>query len=259
MKIALISDTHWDKCDTLTWQKKMAALMRLEVEALVHCGDIAEPPTLLAALDFWEAEANFPMYFALGNHDYYGKHIQSQQRFLRRWCGDKRRVHYLSSLPGLSNQASILMAIDSWYDAYGITGEQSERFFFDKAFIKDFETLNCGQIIDLLKSLWQQQLQELSAKVEQAIGLGISSINILSHIPPLQVKQRALFPRQKEAMGLFTSQLLASQIFKWAEAHSAIDWHLICGHWHIETQYKLSQNCTVHVLPKDTICFKVLS
>ena len=84
-------------------------------------GDIAEADSLLDWLSALESELACPIYFVLGNHDYYGGSMRSVRAAVESRCRDSRYLRWLdqSGVVRLSAAASLVGA-GGWADArYG--------------------------------------------------------------------------------------------------------------------------------------------
>ncbi len=74
-------------------------LRREEPDAVLVTGDIAEAPTLEPLLSLVAAEMKVPIYFVLGNHDYY-RASSSSSRAWRSWASTGGRTGGLATTRG---------------------------------------------------------------------------------------------------------------------------------------------------------------
>src|SRR4051812_23762211 len=72
MRLAWATDVHLNFVSGPQIAAFAQALVAGEPDAVVLSGDIAEAPTLREHLLAVEAVVQRPLYFVLGNHDYYG-------------------------------------------------------------------------------------------------------------------------------------------------------------------------------------------
>ena len=58
-------------------------------------GDIATGTTILTELQWLSQTINAPLYFVLGNHDYYGSSIETVRKQVSQWAHTQPHTHWL--------------------------------------------------------------------------------------------------------------------------------------------------------------------
>lgn len=71
MKLAWITDIHLNFIDLATRQKFYQEIIDSECDGVLLSGDIAEAPSIKNVLQELSDFIEKPVYFVLGNHDYY--------------------------------------------------------------------------------------------------------------------------------------------------------------------------------------------
>ncbi len=70
-------------------------LATIELDGLFLTGDISNAERLEFHLRLFEDGYQAPVYFVLGNHDYYGGSIESVRRMVRELCDRSKWLHWL--------------------------------------------------------------------------------------------------------------------------------------------------------------------
>jgi hypothetical protein len=83
----------------------------------VITGDISEAKTIEQDLAAIESRLSFPIYFVLGNHDFYNGSIAAVRKVVAGLCRRSRRLHYLSDEGVIPlNETTALVGHDGWAD-----------------------------------------------------------------------------------------------------------------------------------------------
>ena len=80
MKLAWITDIHLNFIDIETRQKFYQEIIDSECDRILLSGDIAEAPNIKNLLQELSDFIEKPIYFVLGNHDYYRGQVNDVRR-----------------------------------------------------------------------------------------------------------------------------------------------------------------------------------
>ena len=72
-----LTDPHLDFLESDALETFISRVAAEESDGLIISGDIAESHTVLPILERFDQVLKTPVYFVLGNHDYYGSDIHS--------------------------------------------------------------------------------------------------------------------------------------------------------------------------------------
>ena len=89
MKVAWATDVHFNAADEKRAVQFCREVKHSKAEALLIGGDIAEAPDLEMWLRLLARNLDQPIYFVLGNHDYYGASVRSVESCMRRISSPK--------------------------------------------------------------------------------------------------------------------------------------------------------------------------
>ena len=121
MKLIWLTDIH---LNFLTLENRMEFYQRIIAasgDKILISGDIAEAPSLSKILKEMAEAIKKPIYFVLGNHDYYRGQIDSLRQEMHKLTQNEPPLHWLpvSGVHDLGNQ-TILLGEDCWADGrYG--------------------------------------------------------------------------------------------------------------------------------------------
>lgn len=240
MKLAWLTDIHLDHCDEfqrLTLAEECAA----KSDALVITGDITSG-TELQLLAELATDYGKPIYFVLGNHDYWGRSFSDVQREIRSWCHRKVNLSWLDdSAPIRLSPSTQLCGIGGWYDAQ--FGDTSKSDFIMNDWVK---------IADLRPHYYEgtlvEKCRELGlASAMSATGLLLSTdanrIFFATHVPPF--KEAATHegkPSGESYMPWYTNKAMGFALNRFADSRPRVELTTLCGHVHSASQVQVAAN-----------------
>ena len=117
-RIAWLTDIHLNFLDDRGRRRFAEAVAERSPDALVISGDIAESPDVVAYLEEMAAILRRPIYFVLGNHDYYRGSILETRREIARMEGRSESLVYLNTAGVVElTPTTALVGHDGWGDA----------------------------------------------------------------------------------------------------------------------------------------------
>jgi len=96
MKLAWLCDIHLNFISAHALERLTSEVRAAEPDVVLIGGDIAEAHDILRYLETLDAGIQLPIYFVLGNHDYYRGTIPRVRREVTQLCARRERLHYLS-------------------------------------------------------------------------------------------------------------------------------------------------------------------
>ena len=116
MRLAWATDIH---LNFLTFMARRRFLEPIgeQADALVVTGDIAESNSLIATLMTMDTLVKKPIYFVLGNHDYYRSSVAGMRQAVARMIEGSRNLIYLSQAGVVElTPRTALVGHDGWAD-----------------------------------------------------------------------------------------------------------------------------------------------
>jgi predicted phosphohydrolase len=158
-----------------------------DADAILIGGDIAEAHNLRRYLEMFDDVLARPIYFVLGNHDYYRGSIQSVRELVRYLCTQRPRLHYLSQCeePIALTPGVALVGHDGWADGRFGDYAGSDVQLSDWSLIGDFIGRTASERLPLLEALADEAADHLRRVLPAALESHATAI-VLTHVPPLR-------------------------------------------------------------------------
>jgi predicted phosphohydrolase len=250
MRIAWASDVHFDFVDqpqVVAWAREIVAS---GADALLLGGDIADARSLGEWLELVQRElGERPVYFVLGNHDYYHGSIAAVRELARassaRWLAEGE--------PALLDAESALVGVGGWGDARVGNFLASPVLLNDYRLIEDLAVANMDRpaLLPLLEALGTRE----AAVLEEPLAAALEArqrVLVLTHVPPFR---EACWHEGKTsdddwAPG-FVCGAVGKVLMTAARRHPERELVVFCGHTHSPGRAELAPNLVVHTLGAD--------
>lgn len=117
MKLAWITDIHLNFIDLATCQKFYQEIIDSECDSVLLSGDIAEAPSIKNVLQELSDFIKKPVYFVLGNHDYYRGQVNEVRSEMVELNESSEYLFWLpASGPLRLDKHTFLIGQDGWAD-----------------------------------------------------------------------------------------------------------------------------------------------
>lgn len=184
MRLAWVTDIHLNFLDAAQVQAFCAALRERQPDAVLVGGDIAEADTVEWYLKILAADVQRPIYFVLGNHDFYQGSIPTVRTAMQRLCRIESRLTYLSQAGCVPLTAATgLIGHDGWGDGRLGDYHRSTVRLNDHLLIRELTGLDRDELLVRLKQLGDEAAEHLKTVLPQALDAHTRVI-LLTHVPP---------------------------------------------------------------------------
>jgi len=137
-KLLWLSDIHLNFIDEARRQKFYSSMQRVDMSSIVITGDIAEADSVNTILEEIVRALNVPIYFVLGNHDYYGGEIESVTKSVKSMCNNQPLLEWLDLHEFIQlTEHTILLGKGGWADARNGDYDNSRVNLNDSRLITD--------------------------------------------------------------------------------------------------------------------------
>ena len=258
MKLVWTTDIHLDSADTEARNTFLQAINQAKPDKVLITGDIATGTTLIEELKWLAKEIDVPIYFVLGNHDYYESSISHVRSTLRSWLDKHSNSTQLSWLDIESaiplTETCVLIGQGGWGDARNGDFLQTPIRINDHRLIKELTGLERPILQQKLQQLGSDEALELKKKLASITTSekGVQEIIVATHVPP--------FPEAAWYMGYsgainwipdFTCKAIGDVLLSFAEQNPNIQCTVLCGHGHHSGVVKMRENLTIHTGPAE--------
>lgn len=254
MVVAWGTDVHLNFVSSERVEEFCQAILRSPAEVVLLGGDIAEAPELEEYLRLLEGRLACPIYFVLGNHDYYAgavAEVESRMRDLK--------SPWLRWLPGAGvcrlSERTALVGHGGWGDARHGDFLRSPVVFSDYVMIQDIRE-SAGQhplaVIENRPAV-QRKLHELGDRAASQLRPSLMTaaeqypeIVVLTHVPPF--REAAWYRGAicgEDWLPATTCKALGDLISSVAGSHPDLRMTVLCGHTHGEGESQPLPNVRV--------------
>ena len=186
-RIAWFTDVHFETLTREAVQEYLETNATRRFDVALLGGDIGKGPStyryLEMAMQIWKR----PIYFVLGNHDFYVSSLQATHENMSVWSKARTNAHYLPAhAPVEVEPGCVLLGQNGWGDARVGSPETSKARMNDWVYIEEFAGLGSTARIALLKRLGDQAAAALEVQIVNVLEK-YSSIILLTHVPPFEV------------------------------------------------------------------------
>jgi predicted MPP superfamily phosphohydrolase len=209
-------------------------------DALFVTGDIAESDSVVPRVT--ELARLAPVYFVLGNHDYYRSSIRAVRQLAERIPG---ATYMQVADPIQLTPRTVMIGVDGWGDARcGNTASTVE--LSDWIRIEDFRAAkhNPAEKLEILQRLGSNEARTLHRKLGQVKDT--PELLVLTHVPPFV--EACVYddgPSGPDWQPWFTCIATGEVLRTWAAAHPGTQVTVLCGHSHGIGTFAAAPNLTV--------------
>jgi len=220
MKLAWLTDIHLNFLGDLGVNLFCAELARTEAEAFLISGDIGESPSLLHYLNQLDDALARPIYFVLGNHDFYRGSIAEVRKQVDALCIAYRTLHWLptSGVVPLTEE-TCLVGHDGWGDGRYGDYAGSRVALNDWKVIKELTELDPEERLTKLHALGDEAAAHFRSVLPDALAR-FRHVIALIHVPPF--REACWHKKQISAedwLPHFTCQAAGDSLREAMEAH----------------------------------------
>ena len=194
-----------------------------------------------------------PIYFVLGNHDYYYGQVDSLRQAMCELTKNEPLLHWLpaSGVHDLGNQ-TILLGEDCWADGRYGDYANSHVSLNDSRMINDlFQSSILGKypLLEKMQQLADQDALQLRINLVAAIkNHRPKKVIVLIHVPPF--KEACLYEGKissEDFLPFFSSKVTGDVLLKIAQENTTIEFLALCGHTHSKASWNPCDNLVVKV------------
>jgi len=233
MKLAWLTDIHLNFVDSSVAADFCEELAHIKADAFAISGDIGEAPDVAVYLKLLDSHLRRPIYFVLGNHDFYRGSIAGVRKMIAKLCDACPNLHWLpqSGVMPLSETAC-LIGHDGWADGRLGDALNSDVRLNDWRLIEELSGLELPERLHKLQSLGDEAAAHIRTILPDALAR-FDHVYVLTHVPP--------FPEGCLYEGRVTSarwlphvccQALGDVLRSAMQEFPAKSMTVLCGHTH---------------------------
>lgn len=249
MKICWISDIHLNFLPEEKCKEFFESVRLHDSDCVFLTGDISESPVLPYHLTMMDQIVSKPVYFVLGNHDYWYTSIDHMKENLPKFLNQRSFLKWLTITGPLMLEPGVcVIGHDGWYDCRHGSPEAARFIMHDWSVMGDYvDCKNINQVIDKSKMIADQGIEHLKKHINDA-ATRFRKIVILTHVPPYE-ETHVHMGKQGDAFAqpFFTNAILGGMLKAAAKAYPTVEFIVLAGHTHGKVTKQILSNLVVHV------------
>lgn len=245
-KLAWLTDVHLNFLDVIKLGAFCVNISKESPDAVLLGGDIAEASSVEKYLRLVKNQVVVPIYFVLGNHDFYHGSIPMVRSRIEELSNKVKGLQWL----GLDNIVEIaphvaLIGYDGWPDGRLGNYAQSSVMLNDYLLIKELADLSKYDRLKKLNELGDEAAVH-AKKVLQTACEQYQKVICLTHVPPFK---EACWHEGKISdenwLPHFTNKAAGDVLKEVMVKHPQCSLTVLCGHTHGEGYAKILPNLEV--------------
>lgn len=245
-RLAWLTDIHLNWLTVDQTERFMADIAAVKAEAILLSGDISEGSELVRHLQLLAECTTRPIYFVLGNHDFYHSSIREVRTLTRRLCREVDSLHWMTelSVEELSENTGII-GHDGWADARLGDYLRSYVSMNDSRLIDEFVGLDKEQRLQVLHRLGDEAAEHFAHVLPKALSR-YPNVLLLTHVPPY--REACWYDGRisnDEWLPHFSCKTVGDVLLSTMGDHPEHRLTVLCGHTHGEGEYWPRSNLRV--------------
>lgn len=248
-RLAWATDIHLDRLNERDYLEYKEYLQELNPDCLVISGDIGEGEYVCRSLKDFNDSFNFPIYFVLGNHDFYFNSFSNVENDIRQLTAESANLHWLTEKGIVElNASTALIGVEGWGDGRHGTYNLSEGSTRDVLTINDYKGLNREQIAELMQSRADRDAEILRPVLLEAVKK-YSKVIFVTHVPPFV---EVCFDRSLRICGeyklpFYVCKVIGDLLLDTMRGNPTCQMTVLCGHTHEKADANILENLRVRV------------
>jgi len=232
-RVAWLTDIHLNFLAPERVERFLNEIAALKPDAVLIGGDVAESPDLEMQLQRIAARLAVPVYFVLGNHDYYFGSIRRVREQIESLCRLTPNLVWLPMTGVVELTSTVaLVGHDGWADARLGDYERSLVMMNDYRLIEELAGANKLDRWPLLKALGDEAADYFRRVLPLALAKR-DHVIALTHVPPF--REACWYQGEissDEWLPHFTCQAVGEALLEVMRDHPRKRLTVLCGHTH---------------------------
>lgn len=242
------TDPHFELLSETQRRQVLSVWDESSADCAIVTGDISHGSTTVGWLRQLARAFERPIYFVLGNHDYYGTSIARQRDAVRQLCGEVENLFYLASCDVIAlSTGTALVGHDGWGDMREGDWEQTSVRPPDFDEIEDLVDLAGDRkgICDRLRQLGDESAGHLARVLPEALAAH-ERVIVATHVPPF--REASWYDGENSTapwLPFFCCRAVGGVLLETAERYPDREVSVLCGHCHGAGEVRIRKNLHV--------------
>lgn len=248
-RIAWTTDIHLNFLSTQQIEIFLQSIKTQQPDSLIISGDIGEAPSIDDYLRRIANTLDIPIYFVLGNHDFYKSSIQHVRTGIAKLVQEVANLHWLNTETVIKlNDDTALVGHDGWSDGRYGDFHQSTLILNDYVQIQELAGLPRVKRLRTLHQLGD----EAADYIKQMLPIACKTykrVFVVTHSPPFQEScwhEGNSATDDNPYLPHFTCKAVGDVLLEIASQYPECEVTVLCGHTHGAGEYHPLPN--LHVI-----------
>jgi len=238
MRLAWLTDIHLNFVDGIERRRFLKAVGE-QADAVAISGDIGESQDIAAYLREIDEFVEKPVYFVLGNHDFYRGSISKTRLRVAEVAQESRHLKYLTARRVIElTPKTAIIGHDGWADARLGDYENTEVILNDHLLISEisqwmvYNRLDKSGLRETLHILADETARHFERVLEEAAN-NYEQVVAVTHVPPY--REAAWYQGKTSSddfLPYFACKAVGDVLTKTMQAHPQSSLTVLCGHTH---------------------------
>ena len=233
-RIAWLTDVHLEFAHSPEETESfLDSIVATNPDCLLVGGDTSTAPYLAEALLLLEERLGVPIYFVLGNHDFYYGSISHVRNLAENLTSTHRWLRWLTAagIVELTPQTG-LIGHDGWADGRLGKASESQILLSDYSLIDEFKGLSSEGRFRKLNELGDEAADYFRQLLPSALAR-FPNVLLLTHVPPFrEASSHEGKLSDDEYLPHFACKAVGEALAEVMEAHPGCSLTALCGHTH---------------------------
>jgi predicted MPP superfamily phosphohydrolase len=246
-RVAWLTDIHLNFLPAAQRKKFISSIAQANPDALIISGDIAEAHNIFECL-YPMVSLKKPIYFVLGNHDFYGSSIAKVHQEVAAGC---RNSPFLCWLPQAGvvrlTAQTALIGCDSFADGRYGDYEHSDLMLNDYFLIQEYQKLNKQARLNKMHALGDEAALYCRKILSEALP-EYRQVILATHVPPF--REASYYEGHiagDDGLPHFTCKAVGDVLLEVMAQYPDRQLLVLCGHTHHAAQLYARDNLLVLV------------
>lgn len=248
-RIAWATDIHLDRLNERDYLEYKEYLQELNPDCLIISGDIAEGEKVCQSLMDFDETFNFPIYFVLGNHDFYWNGFEQVESEVGELVENSQNLNWLTKSGVVKiTDSTCLIGVEGWGDGRNGTLNLSEGSSRDILSIEDYKKLSREEIANLMNKRGDYYANLLRPNLFEAVA-NYKKVFLVTHVPPFVEVcfDRNLRIIREFKQPFYTCKAIGDLLLEVMSKNPNCQMTVFCGHTHETADVKILENLRVRV------------
>jgi 3',5'-cyclic AMP phosphodiesterase CpdA len=228
-----ITDIHLNFLEPDELQAYHDLLGKQKLDGLLVSGDIAEAPSVAGFLLGLRRSLGIPIYFVLGNHDYYFSNLEAVHGRIRTFCAESEGITWLSEgdIVVLSDNTA-LVGHDSWADGRNGNYERSPVLLSDFFLIEDLANISPEDRLLKLNALGDEAARYFEDLLPRVLE-SFENVILVTHVPPF--RETCWYDGKisnDDYLPHFSCKVVGEVLVRTMQRYPRCHLTVLCGHTH---------------------------